>query len=313
MTGVCSKCRVSCAYKEGKPEPFGFPCDICRTVLCRKCADWSSTEVRFIALANRVVPYVCGECIVLIRQMPVLGKKIEVLEGEVLALKEASGQERQSYADILKKNRESAKVIEGSLKHLEEKVEVLSKSEPLESNSASNLQLEPTILELKEREQRSTNVLIFGVVEPVKSDREERISHENETVETILKQINDDIKSTSLKIRRIGKYEEGKIRPIRVTFSTAAEALQTLKHRAKLAGMEGVYIKSDQTVAQCNYLKALLTELEVRKKNGEDNLRVRYINSVPKIIKIDRASVKKTKKLSGDWCLLVCQHVFTDQ
>lgn len=283
MSGICSKCKTECVFKETKGEKFGFPCDVCRAVLCRECADLSATEIRFVTMATRAVPYLCGECIGALRRVPLLEKKIQELEHDVRELLEAAKTSKQSYADVLKASIDSTDEIKESLKDLEKKVVNSSKQEGADAAGGIQ-QLEPAVQELQERESRAASVLLFGIGESDAATREERIAQENKTVESILRKIDVSV-TKEIRVRRLGRYDQQKVRPIKVTFPTKAEALNVLKRRRRLNSEEKIYIKGDQTVSQRNYLKAVIAELETRTSNGEKNLKIRYVNSVPKIVK----------------------------
>ncbi|CAH1996103.1 unnamed protein product [Acanthoscelides obtectus] len=45
-------------------EVFGFPCDICRAVVCADCADISPSEVRVMIMKSRSLFLFCPDCIV---------------------------------------------------------------------------------------------------------------------------------------------------------------------------------------------------------------------------------------------------------
>lgn len=65
MAEICSKCNLSCILKEplkGGERLFGCICDRCKTITCRSCEKWSATEIRFLALQSRKIPYFCQEC-----------------------------------------------------------------------------------------------------------------------------------------------------------------------------------------------------------------------------------------------------------
>ena len=47
----------------------------------------------------------------------------------------------------------------------------------------------------------------------------------------------------------------------------------------------GKYVKLDQTPAQREYLGKVLKELADRKSKGETDIKIKYINNIPKIIK----------------------------
>lgn len=75
------------------------------------------------------------------------------------------------------------------------------------------------------------------------------------------------------------------MRPLKVLFQSREEAQQILKNKNKLAHTDK-YLKYDQTKSQREYLKSVLEELEARKASGETGLKIKYVNSIPRIIKM---------------------------
>ena len=87
-----------------------------------------------------------------------------------------------------------------------------------------------------------------------------------------------------VRVKRMARYSPGKVRPIIASFQTTSEVLQILKSKNKLRG-RNIYIKSDQTTYQRQYLKDLIKTMEERKKKGEVDLKIGYYNGMPKIMK----------------------------
>lgn len=313
MSGICSKCNENCIFKESKNDLFGFPCDTCKRVLCRTCAEFSATEVRTLVQVKRVLPYFCEDCLVIVKQMPLLKTKITELQSDVEALKEQDTTRNQSYADVLKtqltelqrdvkvlkeqdktRNQSYADVLKmtndtielkGGLDKLEEKVEKINQTE-----SKSNTELS-IIEELCEREKRATNILLFGVPESENQNTETRNQEEQNKVTRLLEKINQNA-TTEIKLFRLGKPEAGKIRPIKIIFPEKQIAKEILKHKKKLDN-NGIYIKGDLTIMQRKFLKDVVAELKSRTDNGEQNLKIIYHNSIPKIVKTKEYNVTK--------------------
>ena len=201
---------------------------------------------------------------------------VQEIRTELLTLKdkvEAMGTEKkgQTYAEIV--------ALKTKIGDLQEQV---NKSKA--TTSAAKPIWEPAVNEIQERERRAANVLVFGINETEADSRETRIAKEKETVMNLLKRVSPNIDPTRIRLHRLGQYDQNKKRPIKVIFPTKEEAYQILRNKDTLDG-DGKYIKYDQTTAQRQYLKQTLEELEERQKNGEQNLKIKYINSVPRIIK----------------------------
>lgn len=290
MSGSCSKCNTKCTFREGnKSELFGFPCDMCRHIWCKNCSNISSTEIRALVLSSRVLPFFCRECIAALKDVPLLKAQMLELQSEIKELKEGIQASKQSYADVLKVHSDS-ETLKGNLSKLEKKVEVMNSREKPFSEEKN---IEPAIEEIKERERRSANVLIFGVAESDIADREQRIQGELSLVHTLLKKVDHNVPTGELKTRRIGRFNKEKVRPIQVIFPTREAALRVLKQRQKADDGKGVYIKDDLTPLQRKYLKDLIRELEERTKDGKERLKIRYINSIPRIVQLREHTAPK--------------------
>lgn len=223
-----------------------------------------------------------------LRELPLLKVQMMELQSDVKALKENTQDTKQSYADVLKIRSESES-LKGNLNELVKKVEEISSHDNpvLKKNT-----IEPAIEEIKEREKRSTNVVIFGVPEPVVEDREQRVQREMSAVRALLEKAGDDIRTDDIKIHRVGKYNKDKVRPVKIILPSRELALRVLKQRQKINTDGGIYVKSDQTPLQRQHMKALLRELEERTKNGKEKLKIKYVNSIPRIVSVREQTPK---------------------
>lgn len=51
-SGTCFLCKGFYIYKELKTETFGFPCDLCKRVICKNCSNKSAMDVRVVQMKN---------------------------------------------------------------------------------------------------------------------------------------------------------------------------------------------------------------------------------------------------------------------
>ena len=62
----CTVCQTSCVFKRrpnGKEgEVFGAPCDACKSILCKDCANLTTSETDAIIVQNRVILFFCQRC-----------------------------------------------------------------------------------------------------------------------------------------------------------------------------------------------------------------------------------------------------------
>lgn len=176
---------------------------------------------------------------------------------------------------------------EQRISSLSKQVEEVRKPDSIQARSTSNTmpsQVEPMVAEMVERENRKRNLLIFGLIESESKKPEERKRDDLEAVKSAILTIHEAFILENVKIFRLGPYQAGRLRPVKVVFPTKAEAGKVLKKKNEVPKNSGWYIKYDQTSMERAYLKQLISELEQRKIEGE-NIEIRYINNIPKIIK----------------------------
>ena len=133
-----------------------------------------------------------------------------------------------------------------------------------EERGASRLEEQETLLEeMKDREARKLNLVIFNLKESKKEDNEDRKKDDVEAMRTLLSSISEPLPFS--RTVRLGKKGEN-TRPIRITMTTTANQHAVLKAAVKLRNSEEykeVFINKDQTPMEQKNWKRLL---DVRKK-----------------------------------------------
>lgn len=167
------------------------------------------------------------------------------------------------------------------IKSLESKLQQINSTTTCQETTPS-MKAEEIITELNERCERSKNLLVSGISEPTSKDPKERQEHDRTMVWNILKSIDPDCVEPK-KVFRLGKYNPNKKRPIKACFESQNITKYILRHKSNVKNSE-VKIFGDQTPQQQAYMKTLTEELDHRTKNGEINLRIKYIKGIPKII-----------------------------
>ena len=314
MAYECYKCKSPCVIKEEKGKLFGFPCDFCKKIICGDCTGALAGEIRIIPSPTRTTCYFCPNCKNSIRKVPEIqkivqksqedlkrtqkqgdetAKKLEKLKGEVDALKgymDKRRAENEAFLGEVSELRKEVKILDqkipgasyaDALKNLEKKVDTIKKGPEVKVGES---EVELTLFEMKERERRAGNILFFGVEESKKTNPEEKVKDEKDMVSTLFTQMNLSLPPTA-KIFRLGRETPDKKRPIKVVLASSHEAWKALKNKKILEqNAHGVYIKADQTETQRKYLKQVIAELENQKKAGRQNIIIKYINGIPKII-----------------------------
>lgn len=145
---------------------------------------------------------------------------------------------------------------------------------------------EELIREVQERSDRERNIIILGLPEQTTPNAKDRLSKDTADVIKITHSIAPDVPNP-LKVIRIGKYCDTKIRKVKVYYESKSSAKQLLRNRENLS--KGIKIYSDQTPNQQIYLQNLKEEMTRRNNEGEEDLTIKYIKGIPKIVKNNKS------------------------
>lgn len=184
---------------------------------------------------------------------------------------------------------DTVRTNEERITSLTNEVQQLKSDLPTTSSTVkSALQSLPTsydelIVELQERAERSRNIVVAGVAEIHSDSMEDRRKVDRHEIESIIKTIYPDCPQAE-RVLRLGKYDGKKTRPLKVSFASRETVKTVLRNKANIK-VEGVRIYSDQTPHQQKFMINLKKELQQRQENGDENLTIKYIKGIPKIIK----------------------------
>jgi hypothetical protein len=168
-------------------------------------------------------------------------------------------------------------ILEGQVKGLDAAVKTLSAQKCVQTGAPDMCEM---ISEIEERVDRSKNLILYNVPEPVVASREASLSADLSMVSsTIHGMIDQEIDIR--RVTRIGKKSE-RPRPIKVELRDKSDALLVLTNSR--SAPSGIKVKNDLTWHQRNRIGELRKELEERLQQGEKNITIRYINANPKIV-----------------------------
>lgn len=141
-----------------------------------------------------------------------------------------------------------------------------------------------TIHEWEDRCNRKKNVMIYNLI-----DSDNDATDLSNITKVLTKAIDPNIKIVY--VRRIGKFDQTKDRPLVVRFSTtemAASAMRGKKMVMKVVGNkktgQKLGITTDKTKRQQEQLRRAMTELRNRQDGGESNLILRYVRGIPAVV-----------------------------
>ena len=132
-----------------------------------------------------------------------------------------------------------------------------------------------------EEEDRSRNVMVFGLAE----EEHEQLS---EKVEEIMEVIGEKPK---MEVCRLGKAKDGRPRPVKITVSSSSTVFQILTKSRKLSGNEKyktVFLSPDRSYEQRAKHRTLVADLKNRKTaepNKRHFIRNGTVNSVEKTLR----------------------------
>jgi hypothetical protein len=127
--------------------------------------------------------------------------------------------------------------------------------------------IEEAIKEVRERQERSLNLIFYNISESNTDDPEENKKEDAKKVSDILNTIGVDVQVTNL--TRLGKKEENN-RPIRVRTANSGDMAKILGAAKKLRDieeMDNIYINKDRTPLERAQWKQLMEER--KEKNSE--------------------------------------------
>ena len=161
------------------------------------------------------------------------------------------------------------------------------KSVEQEINLKFSSSVESSMREMEIREAIKMNLMFFNVKESCAENEEKQIKEDTEVLANIQEAIQTSVALTN--IRRIGKREAGKTRPLRASVANTKDLGEILKSAKKLRysdALNNVFINRDMTQLERSQWRELMKEKrdkqEVSLRNGEN---VKWIISKGKVVK----------------------------
>lgn len=253
MSNICYSCNNQFAELD-----IPLKCDSCSLLVHNKCSGLSATELKCFGLKNRLLKFFCVSCDQGLKELPELKTLIKKLLVDVENIKNHS------------------------IKNIN-------------SINNTNFSDEFVINEINERNRRANNLIFYNVEESESNRSDDRITsdsnHINNIISIVLSDISRDI-PVPLKVIRLGRYQPGKIRPIKAIFSMATDVFDIIRNKKKISYSipnSTINISTDRTPNQRESMKKLREELASRTSDGETGLTIKFQRGVPKIVKITSA------------------------
>lgn len=199
----------------------------------------------------------------------------------------------ESHTDALTAHEINISDISEKVTNIEEKIARITQdfcgaSSTLDSSNRS--MLDAAIGELNDRERRKFNIMIFKLPESEEVDPLQRKVHDTGVLTELFASICPEVDCRGLKVHRMGNRSTDKVRPVRVVLRSEVEVRKILASAQKakdIPKFKLLIISSDKTPRQQSQYQDLKRQLSERFKNGEKNLKIRYVSGVPKIVNLN--------------------------
>lgn len=154
--------------------------------------------------------------------------------------------------------------------------------------------------EVQDKESRRKNVIVYRAEESNSDNYRDRLKHDQDLVLRLIHYINNsnlnDIDNDKFNIVRLGKREEGKVRPLLIQFSEILHKNVLMENTYKLKDAEpllkSMIVTHDLTKIERDECKKLVEEAKMRENadsSGEWLYRVRGPPGKMRIVKLRRA------------------------
>lgn len=283
----------------------GTPCDGCRMEVHLSCVGLNADDVRITRNKSKSIKILCANCVKLLKEIDDLKSnitslrkevnlKFACLEAKMSDTKVSDISEIKTSIDSLRKDINNVKSVNvpPEIKDIKVSIDVLKNDieELKSSNSFANANSafsEEIIHEMSERERRKKNIVIFGLPERLTSSSQDRTSTDLDVVKNILSLVDNQLANAQFKIFRLGKVRVDYNRPIKVILEDETQAQAVIRKAAIIRNSyRNVSVSLDRTPRQSEYYKKVRSELQERLAKGEQ-LKIRYINGLPKIVPLN--------------------------
>ena len=297
LEGKCQDCGKSVQDKDK-----GLQCEVCDFWFHAKCQNISEEAYKLL-IDNEAMHWYCSSCnrsvVNILKTLAGIKSWQEKTDQELLAVKKelasvkaelkAVGLVARSAETMVKATDTLAKATEVKLETVVESclVEGIDKSVESKVNDKVKV-VKEDVAEAMEIERRKNNIVFHGIKdwkEAVVSldelgSRDLQRSPDQEVVEEILKAgLHLDATRHIVEVQRIGRYVEGKSRPLRVRVKTVEAKNEVLKRARDLKNVEEfkhIFIAPDLTRRQQAVDKELRDKVKQFRSEGQNNVKIKH-------------------------------------
>ncbi len=280
--GTCAQCQQE--INEDSPTNNGMvECERCKQWVCRLCTGLSLLEFQMLETVHRL-HWFCEDCDLIAIAAIDSSRKLE--GGKKVSLSPAEVQKSMltRITSIMDKVEESVKVVKGKSyadvagamsSKIDSKIDSLKKDIAGEvTNNINDLQQGKSITEIRDREDRKENLIVYGVKESNSEDIEERKEHDKAEITRICDAglgMKVEVKQVVRLNSKNGGTSSNSPRPLKVRLSSEQSKWQVIKKAKSLANTQfkDIFIRRDMTVQERNADLALRRELKKKRDESE--------------------------------------------
>ena len=244
-------------------------CERCEKWFCLPCIGMTPAQYDLLnADLGELIHWYCTDC----------------NENAVRAVKNDNEIEERCKSYMAKFRQDISQEIKDSSKDVEDRLTTKIDSLTTEVQAIKNLaqtaqgpenatgqqNTEELLEEMKDRERRKLNLILFNVKESDKESGEEKKADDLESVRDILSKVN--INTPLSKPTRLGKGNAP--RPLRITTASEEDKRKITKAASKLqniAGYERCFINRDMTPTEQRAMKKLVEEKKTKQRESEQS------------------------------------------
>nr|CAI5860159.1 unnamed protein product [Callosobruchus analis] len=156
--------------------------------------------------------------------------------------------------------------------------------------ASDSFTVEEVIEEISERAKRKKNILLFKVPEKDPQQSNERHTEaDRQEVKATLHVVSPELNCDEIKPVRLGKFERGKSRPIKISFTNEITVRNLISNARKLkdSNYKNISMSYYRTPRQIQLHKEVKRQLDERKSAGDHNCQIKYIDDVPRIVNLN--------------------------
>ena len=240
----CGQCKDEC--KAGNSVSCGF----CETYYHAKCVDGMTPE--FVDSCDKITKLFGGSaflCFICRKLAAKINKSVREVELKMAAM------ESDLKKEVAERKALEAKVerMESRSDQVKEKVVGMEKEIEAGMERTKKEVRDEMETERKEREERSENVVVYGMKESEEEDAERRKEYDKTKFMEMAREIDVEVEEAEIKFRAGKKREDGKPRPMIVKVKDDETKQRLLTNARKLARKEewkAVYVSPDLTWQQ---------------------------------------------------------------